>query len=60
MAQAAREEEGPGVGNIGWSDPNNRLAVGITSNRPDGRETPESNPLTTLGNGIRAALGIDG
>lgn len=50
----------PGVGNLGWCDPKHRLAVGITSNRPDGRETPESNPLTALGNNIRKSLGIEG
>jgi CubicO group peptidase (beta-lactamase class C family) len=45
-------------GNIAWADLEHRLAVAITANRTDGgRETPESNPLTQIGDAIRDALG---
>lgn len=48
----------PGGGNLAWCDMKHRLAVGITSNRRDGRETAEENPLTEVADSIRAALGI--
>jgi CubicO group peptidase (beta-lactamase class C family) len=52
----------PGAGgNIGWVDLKHRLAVAITANRTaGGRETPESNPLTEIGEAIRRSLRIAG
>lgn len=51
----------PGAGgNLAWADLEHRFAVAITANRTtNGRETPASNPLTTIGRAIRRSLGID-
>jgi CubicO group peptidase (beta-lactamase class C family) len=50
----------PGAGgSIGWADPDARLAVGICHNRMFDAPTPARNPLQTIGDAVRRALGVD-
>jgi len=47
-------------GSIGWVEPDTRLAVAIPYNRMFRAITPEENPLVSIGEAVRKALGISG
>ena len=45
---------------IGWADPDTRLAVAMTHNRMFRATTPEENPFVPIGEAVRKALGVSG
>jgi CubicO group peptidase (beta-lactamase class C family) len=51
----------PGAGgSIGWADPDYGLAVAIVKNRMLAPPTPEENPVVTIAQAVRSALGVEG